>query len=1346
MICLRLALLLTSALSVFAALPVFANPLGPDIKAGNVSVEGVGTATVDVNQSSTKAIIDWRSFNIDPSESTTFHQPSTDAVILNRVTGGEGPSQILGTLRADGQVFLVNPDGILFRRDATVDVGALVATTHDLFDGDFLSGSYEFGLSGNPKASVVNLGTITVKDSGFAALVAPGVRNAGTITARLGKVSLASSSSFSLDLYGDSLVTLGLSDDLADQVIDLSTGKPLRALVDNDGSILAGGGLVQLTAAATRRIIDSVVNTTGTIEADTVGMKNGRIVLSAATARSKPAGSPAQTVSVSGTLSASGKSSGETGGTVEITGEELALAEATIDAFGWKGGGSVLVGGDTSGGGTLARATTTSIDAASLIDASAMSDGNGGKVVVWSDGDTTFDGAIIARGGADSGDGGFAETSGHQALDFNGVVDTSAPLGVDGTLLLDPLTVTIGTTGSHTITPAALAAQLVSNNVKVSTGSTGSEAGDITVAEAVNWNSTNSLMLSAARNIAVNAAISNSAGADVTLRADDQGTGIGTVSFGTSGHVTTTGAVSAYYNPSSYTLPDVLMAPHVTAASFTAYMLVNDLAQLQSVSTNLAGNYALGRDIEASDTANWNAGYGFVPIGYFNSFTTSSTVLPISGYNATPTPFTGAFDGQGFAIKHLYLTNPSDQNAGLFSDIGSTGVVRNLAIEDATVTFGANNHNAGLLAGINFGSVDKVSATGTLTVGAGAMRVGGLVGWDWNGSITDSHTDVTIVGSTGNTDIGGLLGAGGFAGSGTITHSYALGNVTLGDNAGSTGGLVGSNNGSQIFNSYATGAIVVGANSGAIGGLVGGSSGYWAAGLISGSYATGDVTSGVGSSSTGGLAGTSIWYGTISNSYASGDVIGDVAVGGLVGWNGYGDLNQPYGATIVTSYATGHVSGGTYVGGLVGFENAGSISTSYWDTQTSGTNTGLAGVANGGTASIVGYTTAQLVAALPTGLSTTTWARDPNYNGGYPYLLWQRQTPTATPVTVLTPTAAGTNVSSPKVTTPNDTTADKQIASIGTENSGSSGGSTDRSTPAPNFTTLDGRDIYVAPPILASGQHLVDTALWTGTDEPLTSSALLERLSGFQVASANAYATGAGTDWTTLVADLGYSDALVNELSKLGFGATLSLVDGRHVLAFEGTQDWQDWKLDISNALHGTLEREGIDISPFPPTEKYAQYAFAAKLVADLMNTYPDLVLTGHSLGGGMAAYAGAKNGVPAITYNPAGFNSSSISGLNTSMVLNLQVEDDFAQAGGALLGNVVVFDKAPLEVSYKEHLSAQSAGGTLIVNNGPPRAVDAIAAKIAWMHDLSRFTELKLNGPLSVGEGLTVAQGLQST
>src|SRR5262245_39533318 len=106
---------------------------------------------------------------------------------------------------------------------------------------------------------------------GFAALVAPGVRNTGTITATLGTVALASGNSFTLDMYGDKLITLAVGDQIASKVIDVSTGQPLKSLVSNEGRIRANGGRVELTAAAARTVVDSVINTSGVITANSIG-------------------------------------------------------------------------------------------------------------------------------------------------------------------------------------------------------------------------------------------------------------------------------------------------------------------------------------------------------------------------------------------------------------------------------------------------------------------------------------------------------------------------------------------------------------------------------------------------------------------------------------------------------------------------------------------------------------------------------------------------------------------------------------------------------------------------------------------------------------------------------------------------------------------------------------------------------------------------------------------------------------------------------------------------------------------------------------------------------------------
>src|SRR5262247_4020582 len=387
-----------------------------------------GGPGVTVNQSSSSAIINWNTFNIGVNESVRFNQPGASSVALNRVTGGLGPSEILGTLTANGRVFVINRDGVLFGPGAVVNTAGFLATTYDIKNADFMAGRYNFNIPGRPDASIVNQGRITATSGGFAALVAPGVRNTGTITATLGTVALASGNSFTLDMYGDKLITLAVGDSVASKVIDVSTGQPLKSLVSNEGRIRANGGRVELTAAAARTVVDSVINTSGVIKANSIGKHNGMIVLSAATGASKGAGAPTQTIKVSGTLSAAGKKKGTTGGTIVVSGEDIQFVNAMVDASGSAGGGKVMIGGDWAGGNPasglvnnqsaklenflIPTATTVSVDAGTTINASARDSGNGGKVILWSDQLTTFAGTILARGGVQGGNGGFVETSG----------------------------------------------------------------------------------------------------------------------------------------------------------------------------------------------------------------------------------------------------------------------------------------------------------------------------------------------------------------------------------------------------------------------------------------------------------------------------------------------------------------------------------------------------------------------------------------------------------------------------------------------------------------------------------------------------------------------------------------------------------------------------------------------------------------------------------------------------------------------------------------------------------------------------------------------------------------------
>jgi filamentous hemagglutinin family protein len=409
---------LAFGLAALTPSPVSANPQGGIVRAGAATIQGQGTSALQVNQVSDRAVIDWKSFDIAPGETTIFHQPSASSAILNRIHN-QNPSQIFGQLSANGIVALVNPNGMVFGKDSRVDVGSLIATTADIRNGNFMAGRMDFTLPGTSAASVVNEGRITAQEAGLVGLVAPNVANHGTITARLGTVALASGDQVTMDLYGDGLVAVAVGDRTASR------------LVENRGHIAAEGGSVALTAAAAREVVDSLIVNTGVIEATALGEHQGTISLYAegsnavvgnkAGEKGKKQGS--STVLVQGVLDASGRNPGEHGGTVTVTGDRVGiLSGALIDASGDQGGGAVHIGGQRQGQGDTPASRQTYVDAHSLIVTDALTRDNGGETIVWSDGDTSFYGIISGRGGAQGGNGGFAETSGHHNLTADGYV------------------------------------------------------------------------------------------------------------------------------------------------------------------------------------------------------------------------------------------------------------------------------------------------------------------------------------------------------------------------------------------------------------------------------------------------------------------------------------------------------------------------------------------------------------------------------------------------------------------------------------------------------------------------------------------------------------------------------------------------------------------------------------------------------------------------------------------------------------------------------------------------------------------------------------------------------------
>jgi len=581
-----------TAIALLAVTPAFALPQDGQVVGGQATITASGSQTT-ITQSTHRGIINWQSFDIGAGEHVQFIQPSSTSVTLNRVTDGSA-SQILGNLTANGTVMLVNPQGTFIGPNANVNVGSFLATTTDIANDRFMAGDYRFDRPGNPDAGIVNQGSVTVADAGLAAFVAPNVVNNGLIEAKLGKVQLASGDTFALDLYGDGLFALEAGPAITSQ------------LVSNGGIIAAEGGKVLMTAAAAGEVVNSLINMDGIIQATSIGEQNGEIVIFAEGSNAVTGNDSSKkgqrqgnsNVIVSGILDASGRKTGERGGKITVTGDNVALLDGTlIDTSGHTGlagttdgkevsahregsaGGDIRIGGDYKGDGHLATAQSLIVESGVTILNDSLFSGDAGRSVFWSDGGTQFYGRISSRayGGltsesvqwskettANAGNGGFVETSGKQLLTVGGLADTRSAGGSAGTWLLDPATLTLtnrtdGTAnGANIINAAQLETMSIGGNVNLSaTGSvtfdlTGddilmitdhdlsitSDTGDILTASqgTITASGTGSILLDAGRDITLSHDFDLVANTgDVTLRANRN------ILYSGSGDITTAG-------------------------------------------------------------------------------------------------------------------------------------------------------------------------------------------------------------------------------------------------------------------------------------------------------------------------------------------------------------------------------------------------------------------------------------------------------------------------------------------------------------------------------------------------------------------------------------------------------------------------------------------------------------------------------------------------------------------------------------------------------------------------------------------------------------------------------------
>lgn len=827
-------------------------PSGPSVVHGSVGITSPSANAMTIQQGSPAAIVNWQGFSVGAGAQVNIQQPSASSALLNRVTGSTS-STIAGQINANGQVYLVNPNGIVITPSGVVRAGGgFVASTLGISDDDFKSGRRTFSGNG-ASAAVVNQGLIEVGRGGYAALLGGSVDNSGTISVPLGRVGLGAGEQATLDISGDGFL----------QVAVPSGSNGEKALIQHSGRIRARGGRVEMQAATAREVARQAINLSGVVEARTVGGRSGAIILG---------GGAGGTVNVSGRLEATARQarrqqsarprpSGGTGGEITITGDQIKLAGATIDASGRKGGGTVRIGGDLQGTGPLPHASMAMVDGATQISADATESGNGGKIIVWSDAFTGFDGRIQARGGPNGGDGGFAEVSSKGVLAYRGQANLTAASGQMGTLLLDPFDIFIetgttttgwsftGTPPDLTFTPPLsppppsvsilnvidLQNALATANVIVSTGgsdSPGAGTGNITVGAPITWSQSTTLTLNALNTITVGQAISAPQGG-LSLIAGSGGMtlaapiDVGTLTINTSGTATATAPInvgtfilnSGQWNQVADPLPAFSATDfRLNGGSFrralsagTNSYVIADIYGLQGINSfaTLGFDYQLANDIDASGTRQWNGGTGFVPIGRY--------------FSGSTLPYSGTFDGQHHTVSNLYINRPGDTGTGLFYEI--SGTVQNLALANVDILGGTR---VGALTGRNFGTVSQVIASGTVV---GSQSVGGLIGQNGSldsdsfPSLTESRANVAVRAGDGAVGVGGLVGQN----TGEISLSYATGGVTAGTASTGVGGLVGSNPLGSVEESYATGPVNGGAGSASVGGLIGSNTGTVAA-------------------------------------------------------------------------------------------------------------------------------------------------------------------------------------------------------------------------------------------------------------------------------------------------------------------------------------------------------------------------------------------------------------------------------------------------------------------------------------------------------------------------------------
>ncbi|MGD9807161.1 MAG: GLUG motif-containing protein [Deferribacterales bacterium] len=741
-----------------------AGPSGGVVSAGSAAITQT-TGTTTINQSSQNAAINWQSFSIDRGETVNFRQPNKDSITLNRIVGSES-SVINGALNANGQVFILNSNGVLFGKNASVNTAGLVATTMSLSDKDFMDGNYSFKDASD--ASVINMGSITISDAGYAALLGADVGNSGSINVVRGKIYMSGADSATINLNGNSLVELTVDKSVVD------------ALVENSGAVIADGGDIFLTTSSAEELISGVVNNTGLVQASTMDDFSGDVIIFA----------HGGTANVGGTIT-----TGKGEGFIETSGAELNIEEGTNITTGHWLIDPTDVTIDSAMAATLegqlasGNADVTTSDGSITVDADITINAN--TLTLDAAEDITVNSTINVNntGGIDFEYGGDMKvTLGEGVVNLS---DTSSLTmnGVSYTIINDYAewaAMSGALSGSY-----ALGADLDLTGVNYSyIGSNGSpftgkmnglghSVSNLTI-DAVNSNYvglfgvTNGAVLS---NIFVdNAHVHSTGGWYVGALA-------GSV---TNTYIYNTGVDVDVYGASSIGgLVGELNEGTNIASSFSEGKVensslsgINPVGGLVGSVFGFVDNMSIKDSYSTADVTSGGADQAGGLVGYAQFIDISNSYATGDVKGGT---YTGGLVGSAAlsSITNSYATGDVDSSGNYVG--GLVGVIQGVDVTDSYATGDVNSNTAnvgptssavGGLLGAATSEDNVISGSYATGNASGYNYVGGLIGYFTNGSVSNSYATGDIKGS--NNYAGGLIGGMTVQ---TVTDSYATGNV-----------------------------------------------------------------------------------------------------------------------------------------------------------------------------------------------------------------------------------------------------------------------------------------------------------------------------------------------------------------------------------------------------------------------------------------------------------------------------------------------------------------------------------------------------------------------------------------